>query len=186
MAKPRGRGRGTHSPRNFYKLIPLLVFFCNLFCNFCGNSLRHRFFFVTPMRSSGSRVDIAQKPNKSGQILDQRWKTFFVIFTKLIPRRIFFCIANILVLMVFPWAELPPSGPREYHDPPPSTAGIRRPPAPPTPPNLCPNLGGGGGRGIPVALGNICPWEYYDPGPCSLFSRPPSSLLSLEPLGVTL
>ena len=57
-------------------------------------------FFVTPMRSLGSRVDIAQKPNKSGQILDQRWKIFFVIFTKLIPRRIFFCIANILVLMV--------------------------------------------------------------------------------------
>ena len=52
--------------------------------------MRHRFFFVTPMRSSGSRVDIAQKPNKNGQILDQRWKLFFVIFTKLIPRRIFF------------------------------------------------------------------------------------------------
>ena len=45
-------------------------------------------------------MDIAQKPNKSGQILDQRWKIFFVIFTKLIPRRNFFCIANILVLMV--------------------------------------------------------------------------------------
>ena len=42
------------------------------------------------MRSSGSRVDIAQKPNKSGQILDQRWKIFFVIYTNLIPRRIFF------------------------------------------------------------------------------------------------
>ena len=51
------------------------------------------------MRSSGSRVDIAQKPNKSGQILDQRWKIFFVIFKKAIPRRIFY-IANILVLMV--------------------------------------------------------------------------------------
>ena len=37
------------------------------------------------MRSSGSRVD---------------WKIFFVIFTKLIPRKIFFCIAKILVLMV--------------------------------------------------------------------------------------
>ena len=58
------------------------------------------FFFVTPMRSSGSRVDIAQKPNKSGQILDQRWKIFFVIFTKLIPGMIFFCIAKIWVLMV--------------------------------------------------------------------------------------
>ena len=32
-------------------------------------------------------MDIAQKPSKSGQILDQRWKMFFVIFTKLIPRR---------------------------------------------------------------------------------------------------
>ena len=49
-------------------------------------------------------VDIAQKPNKSSQILDQRWKIFFVIFTKTIPRRIFFCIAKILVLMVsFSW-----------------------------------------------------------------------------------
>ena len=44
-------------------------------------------------------MDIVQKPNKSGQILDQCWKIFFAIFTKLIPRRIF-CIANILVLMV--------------------------------------------------------------------------------------
>ena len=29
------------------------------------------------------------------------WKFVFVIFTKLIPRRIFFCIAIILVLMVY-------------------------------------------------------------------------------------
>ena len=63
------------------------------FCNFYGNSLRPPIFSVTPMRSSGSRVD---------------WKIFFVIFTKLIPRKNFFCIANILVLMVFlkpvwPW-----------------------------------------------------------------------------------
>ena len=35
-------------------------------------------------------MDIAQKPNKSGQILDQRWKIVFVGFAKLIPRRIFF------------------------------------------------------------------------------------------------
>ena len=35
-------------------------------------------------------MDIAQKPNKSGQILDQRWKICFAIFTKLIPRGIFF------------------------------------------------------------------------------------------------
>ena len=40
-----------HSPRNVYKLIPLPFFF--LF--FYANSLRHRFFFVTPMCSSGSR-----------------------------------------------------------------------------------------------------------------------------------
>ena len=45
-------------------------------------------------------MDIAQKPNRSGQILDQHWKIFFAISTKLIPRRIFFCIAKILVLMV--------------------------------------------------------------------------------------
>ena len=50
--------------------------FLYIFCNFYGNSLRPPIFFVTRMRSSGSRVDIAQKPNKSGQILDQRWKSF--------------------------------------------------------------------------------------------------------------
>ena len=71
---------------------PPVFFGVLFFCNFYGNSLRHRFFFVTPMRSSGSRVDIAQKPNKSGQILDQHWKIFFVIFTKLVPRRIFFVL----------------------------------------------------------------------------------------------
>ena len=85
-----------HSPRIFYKLIPHFVFLFVIFTGIrCGTD-----FFVTPMRSSGSRVDIAQKPNKSGQSLDQRWKLFFVIFTKLIPRRLFFCIANILVLVV--------------------------------------------------------------------------------------
>ena len=52
------------------------------------------------MRSSGSHVYIAQKPNKSGQILAQRWKIFFVSFTKLIPRRIFFVLQTFLVLMV--------------------------------------------------------------------------------------
>ena len=74
-----------HSPRDFYKLIPLPYFFCNFFYNFYGNSLRPPIFFVTPMRSSGSRVD---------------WKIFFVSFAKLIPRNNFFCIAKILVLMV--------------------------------------------------------------------------------------
>ena len=52
------------------------------------------FFFVifTGIRCG---VDIAQKPNKSGQILDQRWKILFAIFTKLIPRRIFLYCKNV-------------------------------------------------------------------------------------------
>ena len=53
------------------------------------------------MRSSGSRVDIAQKPNKSGQILDQRWKIFFCNFSEMNSSQDFLCIAKILVLMVF-------------------------------------------------------------------------------------
>ena len=55
-----------------------------------------------------------------------------------------------------------PLGPREYHDPPTPYLQISN---------------GGGGRGIPVALRNIRPWEYHNPGPW--FSRPPSSLPSL-------
>ena len=47
--------------------------------------MRPPIFSVTLMRSSGSRVD---------------WKIFFVIFTKLFPRKRLFCIAKILVLMV--------------------------------------------------------------------------------------
>ena len=67
-----------HSPRNFYKLIPLpYFFFVFFFVIFTGIRCGHRFFFVTPMRSSGSRVD---------------WKIFFVSFTKLIPRKIFFVL----------------------------------------------------------------------------------------------
>ena len=76
MAHPPHRGLtmiltlfGYHSPRNFYKLIPLEVFFCNFFCNFYGNSLRPPIFSVTLMRSSGSRVD---------------WKIFFVFFYEII------------------------------------------------------------------------------------------------------
>ena len=42
------------------------------------------------MRSSGSRVDIAQKPNKSGQILDQRWKMFFCNFYEINSSQDFF------------------------------------------------------------------------------------------------
>ena len=43
------------------------------------------------MRSLGSSVDIAQKPNKSGQILDQRWKILFVMSMKLVPCKILYC-----------------------------------------------------------------------------------------------
>ena len=46
------------------------------------------YFFVI-FRGIHCSMDLAQKPNKSGQLLDQRWKLFFVIFMKLIPRRIF-------------------------------------------------------------------------------------------------
>ena len=35
-------------------------------------------------------MDIAQKPNKSGQILDQRWKILFVIFTNINSSQDFF------------------------------------------------------------------------------------------------
>ena len=67
-----------HSPRNFYKLIPLPVFFCNFFCNFSGNSLRPPIFFVTPMRSSGSRMD---------------WKIYFCKFYEILfLARIFFFV----------------------------------------------------------------------------------------------
>ena len=74
--------------------------FLYFFVMFTGIRCGHRIFFVTPMRSSGSRVDIAQKPNKSGQILDQRWK-IFCNFYEINSSQDFFCIAKILVLMVW-------------------------------------------------------------------------------------
>ena len=76
----------TIHPEIFTNEFPSLFFFLYFF-----------FVIFTGIRCG---VDIAQKPNKSGQILDQRWKIFFVFFTKINPRRIFFCIAKILVLMV--------------------------------------------------------------------------------------
>ena len=54
----------THSPRNFYKLIPLPVFFCNFFWEFLRELVAAPIFFVAPMRSSGSRVDIAQNQTR--------------------------------------------------------------------------------------------------------------------------
>ena len=70
-----------HSPRNFYKLIPLPVFFvCTLFfLNFYGNSLRR-----------GYCTKSKQEWPDSGSTLE-----FFVIFTKLIPRRIFFVLQKV-------------------------------------------------------------------------------------------
>ena len=62
----------------------VFVFFFVIFTGIrCGSE----FFFVTPMRSSGGRVDTAQKPNKSGQILDQRWKIFFCNFYEIHSNR---------------------------------------------------------------------------------------------------
>ena len=52
------------------------------------------------MRSSRGRVDTAQKPNKSGQILDQRWKIIFVILRNEFLAGFFFVLQKILVLMV--------------------------------------------------------------------------------------
>ena len=80
-----------NSPPGFF------LFFCNVY----GNSLRHQFFFVTPMRSSGSRVDIALLGESRGYCTKtkQEWpdsgstlENIFVIFTNLIPRRIFFVL----------------------------------------------------------------------------------------------
>ena len=75
-----------HSPRNFYKLIPLPVFFCN----FYGNSLRPQIFFVTPMCGVflfllGGGLEIC-----------------FCNFYEINSSQGFFCIAKILVLMVKP------------------------------------------------------------------------------------
>ena len=68
--------RQYHSPRNFYKLIPLPVFF---FVSF--------FVIFTGIRCG---VDIAQKPNKSGQILDQCWKNIFCNFYEINSSQDFF------------------------------------------------------------------------------------------------
>ena len=102
---------------------PPVFFFVIVFVIFTGIRCGTDFFFVTPMRSSGSRVDVAQKPNKSGQILDQRWKICLVIFTKLIPRRNFllYCkifgvdgmFVTVCVFLFIFWRELEHSCARE-------------------------------------------------------------------------
>ena len=73
-------------------LIPFPDFFCNCFCNFYGNSLRHRFFFCNSHavlgESSGYCTKTKQEWPDSGSTLEN----IFVIFTKLIPRRKFFFV----------------------------------------------------------------------------------------------
>ena len=78
-------------------------------------------------------------------------------------------------VVVFPRAELPPAQnrgntttatpprPREYHNPPPQDRGNTTTPPPPITSKSLPHPEWGGGRGIPVALGNIRPWEYKRP-----------------------
>ena len=82
-----------HSPQNVYKLFPL-PFFCIFWVNFYGNSLRPPFFLV---RKSSTRNQLTS-PDRCGVFLFL-WgrgagKYFFVIFTKLIPRRIFLYCKN--------------------------------------------------------------------------------------------
>ena len=72
-----------NSPPGFF-----LYFF---FGNFYGNSLRRGYCTKTK-----------QEWPDSGLTLEN----VFVVFTKLIPRRTFFCIAKILVLMVFAWVQI--------------------------------------------------------------------------------
>ena len=67
-----------HSPRIFYKFIPLRFFFV-IFCIFTG------------IRCG---VDIAQNQTRVARFWINAGKYFFVIFTKLIPRRIFLYCKN--------------------------------------------------------------------------------------------
>ena len=78
-------------------------FFGN-FCYFFGSSLRPSIFFVTPMRSSRNRVDIAQKPKKSGQILDQRWKP--LMFSQNLHQNVYSWIMH----------QIPRKHPRKFMD----------------------------------------------------------------------
>ena len=91
-----------HSPRNFYKLIPLPVFCCNYFCNFYGNSLRHRFVFCNSHallgESRGYCTKTKQEWPDSGSTLENSFCNFYEINSS----QDFFCIAKHLVLMVNP------------------------------------------------------------------------------------
>ena len=83
-----------HSPRNFYKLIPLPVFFLYFFCNFYG----HRF----PLRR-GYCTKTKQEWPDSGSTLENIFCNFYEINSS----QDFFCIAKILVLMVWPQIQIP-------------------------------------------------------------------------------
>ena len=82
----RGHWRTIHGARNFYKLIPLPVFFCIFFCNFYGNSLRRGYCTKTK-----------QEWPDSGSTLENIFCNFYEINSS----QLFFCIANILVLMAY-------------------------------------------------------------------------------------
>ena len=77
-----------HSPRNFYKLIPLPICFCIFFVIFTGICCGHRFFCNSHAllgESRGYCTKTKQEWPDSGSTLEN----IFVNFTKLIIRRIF-------------------------------------------------------------------------------------------------
>ena len=88
-----------HSPRNFYKLIPLPVFFVIFFVIFTGIPCGADFFCNSHAllgESCGYCTKTKQEWPDSGSTLEN----IFCNFYEIIPRRNFFDIANILVLMV--------------------------------------------------------------------------------------
>ena len=74
---PLGRCRGTGGCRNYAVACRAAMGHLPFTLEFLQINSPPGFFISTGIRCG---VDFAQKPNKSGQILDQRWKIFFVIF----------------------------------------------------------------------------------------------------------
>ena len=88
-----------HSPRIFLQINSPPVFFCNLFLYFftgirCGPD-----FFCNSHTLLGESRGYCTKTKQEWPDSGSTLENILVIFTKLIPRRIF-CFANILVLMV--------------------------------------------------------------------------------------
>ena len=88
-----------HSPRNFYKLIPLPIFFLLLFCYFYGNSSRHRLFFCNSHALFGESRGYCTKTKQEWPDSGSTLENIFCIFYEINSSQDFFCIANILVLM---------------------------------------------------------------------------------------